>query len=215
MLNQNEEINKLIKDYYAAKKAVDIETMGTLVSDPNQINRETLTIKAKYVEDYRNINCYVIKQDDADAYARYDMKLKNIQTLSPGLTAFYVTVTSDGKYTIYLSALDEVQVEFINSTYKNEELIKLREDVKKKLEEAAEKDESLKHLLQDKQKEIEESAEQRASAAPTAAPNSANPVSQTPAAQAPVTQAPASVTQAPAANPAASPYAVTPAAQPK
>ena len=225
MLNQNEEINKLIKDYYAAKKAVDIETMGTLVSDPNQINRETLTIKAKYVEDYRNINCYVIKQDDADAYqvfARYDMKLKNIQTLSPGLTAFYVTVTSDGEYTIYLSALDEVQVEFINSTYKNEELIKLREDVKKKLEEAAEKDESLKHLLQDKQKEIEESAEQRASAAPTAAPNSANPVSQTPAAQAPVTQAPASVTQAPAsvtqapaANPAASPYAVTPAAQPK
>ncbi|MCH5252112.1 MAG: hypothetical protein J1F22_03985 [Lachnospiraceae bacterium] len=197
MLNQNEDINKLIRDYYAAKKKVDIETMGTLVSDPNQLNRESLTIKAAYVEDYQNINCYVIKQEDADAYqvfASFDIKLKNIQSLAPGLAAFYVTVTSDGKYTIYLSALDEVQEEFINSTYKNEELIKLREDVNDKLQEVISKDESLKQFYQTKQKEIE-AAEHKESATP--APASPTPVGQ-------ATQAPAANTTAPTSAPAAS-----------
>lgn len=212
LLNKNEDINKLITDYFTAKKTVNVEELGNLVSDANQIDKEKFTAMAAYVEDYQNINCYVIKNEESDTYrvyVKYDMKLKNIQTLAPCLSAFYVTVTSDGKYVIYLSALDEVQEEFISSADKNEEIVKLKEEVADKLKEAIEKDGAFKQFYQKMDKEI-----QAASSAASKAPATKAPAANTPAAQPPVTSAPAAkapattvpatkapVTKAPAANP--------------
>ncbi|MCH5265005.1 MAG: hypothetical protein J1F02_03840 [Lachnospiraceae bacterium] len=167
VLNQNEDINKLIADYYAAKKIVDIETMSTLVSDPNQIEREKFTAMAAYVEDYQNINCYMIKSEEEDAYrvyARYDMKLKNIESLGPCLTSFYVTTTSDGKYVIYLSALDEVQEDFISAADENSDVLELEEEVANGLQEVIDKDESFKQFYQKLDKEIQSTASGSAAA---------------------------------------------------
>ena len=41
-LNKNEDINKLVSDYFAAKKTVNVDAMSNLVSDSNQINKEKL-----------------------------------------------------------------------------------------------------------------------------------------------------------------------------
>lgn len=150
-LNENEEINKLITDYYTAKKTVNIEAISALVSAPDQINKEKFTAMAEYVEDYQNINCYVIENKESDGYCvfvRYDMKLKNISALAPCFTFFYVTTTSDGSYIIYFSALDEAQVEFINSAKKNSEVIKIEEEVKQQTQELINKDLSFKQLYQ-------------------------------------------------------------------
>lgn len=156
-MNSNKEINKLIESYLNAKKDVDIDALGPLVSDPNQINRDLFTAMAEYVEDYKNLNCYVLKNEEANeyrVYAQYDSKLKNIDTLVPCLGAFYVTVSSDGKYLVYLSALDEDQREFIDAADKNEEIVKLKEDISLKLNEAIEKDPNFKQFYQKMDKEI-------------------------------------------------------------
>lgn len=160
-VSQNEEINKLIADYYVSKKNVDIEAMSALVSDPNQIEREKFTAMAAYVEDYQNIKCYVIPNEEEGAYrvyARYDMKLKNIDTLGPCLTSFYVTTTSDGKYVIYLSALDEVQEEFISSADENSDVLALKEEVANGLQTAIDKDETFKQFYQKLDKELQANA---------------------------------------------------------
>ena len=160
-VSQNEEINKLIADYYVSKKNVDIEAMSALVSDPNQIEREKFTAMAAYVEDYQNIKCYVIPNEEEGAYrvyARYDMKLKNIDTLGPCLTSFYVTTTSDGKYVIYLSALDEVQEEFISSADENSDVLALKEEVANGLLTAIDKDETFKQFYQKLDKELQANA---------------------------------------------------------
>lgn len=220
LLNKNEDINKLIMDYYTAKKTVDMEALGNLVSDPNQIPKEKFTALAKYVEDYSNINCYVIQHDELDiyrVYARYDMKLKNIDTLALGLSAFLVTVTSDGKHIIYLSALDEVQEEFITSADKNPEIIKLAEEVNQKHKEMMEKDGAYKQFYQKLDKEMQAAMNEagNATASPAPVANTPAAASQAPAAkpQAPASQAPTANSQAPVANPpaAASP---APAANP-
>ncbi len=151
LVNKNESINTLIRDYFQAKKTVNMEGLTALVSDVNQIDREKLTAMAEYVEDYQNINCYVIESDEDSAYrvyVKYDMKLKNIGTLAPCLSAFYVTSTSDNKYVIYLSALDEVQEKFITSADKNKEIIKLKEEVAGNLQSAIDKDETFKQFYQ-------------------------------------------------------------------
>ncbi len=160
-VSQNEEINKLIADYYVSKKNVDIEAMSALVSDPNQIEREKFTAMAAYVEDYQNIKCYVIPNEEEGAYrvyARYDMKLKNIDTLGPCLTSFYVTTTSDGKYVIYLSALDEVQEEFISSADENSDVLALKEEVANGLQTAIDNDETFKQFYQKLDKELQANA---------------------------------------------------------
>jgi len=166
-LNENEDINKLIADYFAAKKTVNIETMSTLVSDPNRIDKEKFIAMAEYVEDYQNINCYVIESKDVEGYrvyVKYDMKLKNIQTLAPCLSAFYVTPTSDGKYVVYLSALDSAQQDFISSANKNEEIEKLKEEVEKELQKAIDQDAAFKQFYQKMDSQIQAASGGAASA---------------------------------------------------
>lgn len=157
-LNEDENINKLIVDYFEAKKTVNMDALSTLVSDPNQIDREKFTAMAAYVEDYQNINCYVIKSEDTDArrvYVKYDMKLKNIDTPAPCLSAFYVTGTSDGGYIIYLSALDQTQEEFITSADKNMDIAELKEEVAESLQNAIDQDAAFKQFYQKMDKEIQ------------------------------------------------------------
>lgn len=157
LLNKNESINTLIKDYFQAKKTVNMDMLGTLVSDVGQIDREKFVAMAQYVEDYQNINCYVIESEEDAAYrvyVKYDMKLKDINTLAPCLGAFYVTSTSDDKYVIYLSALDEVQENFIISADKNKKILRLKDEVASGLQSAIEKDESFKQLYQKMDKGI-------------------------------------------------------------
>ena len=61
LLNENPEINNLVAEYFTAKKTVDIESFESIVSDVAQIDKTKFSAMAAYVEDYRNINCYVIE----------------------------------------------------------------------------------------------------------------------------------------------------------
>lgn len=169
-LNKNEEINKLIESYFTAKKTVDLDTMRELVSDESRIPKAEYTIKASYTEDYKDFDCYYIKNEEMASYrvyVRYNMKLKNIGSWVPCLTRYYVKETSEGKYVIYLSALDDAEVEFIDSADKNEEIQNLKEEVNKKLKEILDKDANFKQFYQKMQKEIK-AANANVSAAPAA-----------------------------------------------
>ena len=157
LVNEYPEINSLIAEYFTAKKTVDMDAFESIVSDINQIDRSKFTAMAAYVEDYVNINCYVIENSEGNGYrvyARYDLKMKNIETPAPSLSAFYVTATSDGKYIIYLSALDEVQEDFIQSADQNEAIRKLISEVQQDLDAAIAADPMFKQLYQRMDREI-------------------------------------------------------------
>ncbi len=149
--DENKEINDLITKYFNAKLVVDMDAMTDLVSDPNRIEQSKLVAQQEYIESYQNISCYVIANEEEDAfrvYVRYDMKIKNIDTLAPSLSGLYVTVTSDGGYRVYLSALDEEEEEFIQAADKNMEVIKLKEDVANKLNQAITADANFKQFYE-------------------------------------------------------------------
>lgn len=154
---EEEDIITLVSSYFQAKRDVDMELMEPLVSDINQIDQEKLITQAEYVEDYQNITCYTLENEDNGAlrvYIRYDMKLKNINTLAPCLSGVYVTVGSDGKYVIYLSALDENEEEFIVSADKNSHVAELQKEVTEQLQTAINADEAFRQLYQKMDQEI-------------------------------------------------------------
>ena len=204
-LNQNKDINQLIEKYFNAKKTVSLEAMSELVSDANRIPKDRYTILASYVENYKDFDCYYIRNEETDSYrvyVKYNMKLKNIESWVPCLTKYYVKVTSEGKYVIYFSALDDAEVEFINAADKNDEIQKLKEDVNKSMTSILEKDATFKQYYQKMQKEIKAALNATASGAPTSSAASASTsptVSAAPASASPaVSAAPASAS--PAAN---------------
>ena len=204
-LNQNKDINQLIEKYFNAKKTVNLEAMSELVSDANRIPKDRYTILASYVENYKDFDCYYIRNEETDSYrvyVKYNMKLKNIESWVPCLTKYYVKVTSEGKYVIYFSALDDAEVEFINAADKNDEIQKLKEDVNKSMTSILEKDATFKQYYQKMQKEIKAASNATASGAPTSSAASASTsptVSAAPASASPaVSAAPASAS--PAAN---------------
>ena len=111
-LNENKDINKLIENYFNAKKSVNMDALSELVSDPSRIPKDRYTILASYVENYKDFDCYCIKNEEMDSYrvyVKYNMKLKNIESWVPCLTKYYVKITSEGKYVIYFSALDNLR----------------------------------------------------------------------------------------------------------
>lgn len=154
---EEEDILTLVTSYFQAKRDVDMELMEPLVSDINQIDQEKLITQAEYVEDYQNITCYTLENEDNGAlrvYIRYDMKLKNIETPAPCLSGVYVTVGSDGKYLIYLSALDENEEDFIVSADKNSHVAELQKEVAAQLQTAIDADETFRQLYQKMDQEI-------------------------------------------------------------
>lgn len=195
--DEYKEINELVQKYFDAKLTVNMEAMNDLVSDPSQVDQNKLVAQQEYLEGYQNISCYVIANEAEDAfrvYVRYDMKIKNISTLAPSLSGLYVTVTSDNSYRVYLSALDEEEEEFIESADKNMEVIKLKEEVAAKLNEALNADPNFKQFY-DKIAEQNQAAAMAASQAALNAQQQAaaqqQPVEQQPVEQQPAEQQPA------------------------
>lgn len=171
-LNENKDINKLIENYFNAKKSVNMDALSELVSDPSRIPKDRYTILASYVENYKDFDCYCIKNEEMDSYrvyVKYNMKLKNIESWVPCLTKYYVKITSEGKYVIYFSALDNSEVEFINLADKNEEIQKLKQEVNKSMSDILEKDATFKQYYQKMQKEIKAAANGESSSASPAA----------------------------------------------
>ncbi len=107
------------------------------------------------------------------------MKLKNINTLAPCLSALYVTMGSDGKNVIYLSALDKNEEDFILAADKNSHLADMQKEVNDKLQEAINADEAFRQLYQTMDQAIanvSSTPEPQADAAqPTAEPAAADP----------------------------------------
>lgn len=213
-----EEINSLVSSYFQAKRDVDMEAMEPLVSDINQVDQQKLITQAEYVEDYQNITCYYLENKDNGAYrvyVRYDMKLKNINTLAPCLSGLYVTVGSDGKSLIYLSALDENEEEFILAADKNSHVAEIQKDVASKLQAAIDGDDAFRQLYQKMDQEITAAGNAAAQAAsdpnavaqPTADPNAAAAQPTTD----PNAQPPADPNAQPPADPNATPAQAAPA----
>ena len=128
------------------------------------------------------------------------MKLKNIESWVPCLTKYYVKITSEGKYVIYFSALDNSEVEFINLADKNEEIQKLKQEVNKSMSDILEKDATFKQYYQKMQKEIKAVANGESSSASPAASAASNGTAVPSTAPSTAPSSVPSASSAPAAN---------------
>lgn len=147
--NAYPEINELVDKYLNFSVTADVDSLSTVVSNPGRIDKEALTEKYRYVEEYKNISCYTVKSPEEGGYRVYayaELKLSGIDTLAPGLSSLYVTQTDKGTYCVYLDVLNQKVQKFIDEADESEPVKKLVEQVNYRFEEALGKSADLKKL---------------------------------------------------------------------
>ena len=99
--NAYEEINSFFTEYYQAVAAGDTEKMAEMGNTLDEEDKAKLQVKAGYTEDYENMSCYTKPGPEENSYivfVYYEIKYKNIDSLAPGLSTFYLCENSDGSY---------------------------------------------------------------------------------------------------------------------
>ncbi|HBA96991.1 MAG TPA: hypothetical protein DCZ23_02685 [Lachnospiraceae bacterium] len=144
-------ISSLVETYLDAKQRVDIDKLTECVSDADRIDNKRLVAEAEYIEEYKNIECTVKKGPDDGTYrvyVYYDVKVYDIDTLVPSLTALYIKSDSNNSFKIYLGTIDGEAQEAITKLDNSEEIKKIADSVQKRLEEIVASNEDVKDFYE-------------------------------------------------------------------
>lgn len=157
--NQNPSAGKLVQNdakvltmmtaYYTARTNKDTETLKKL--DPSiDTAQEQANLDSSYVESYSNIKTYSAagpQQGSCVVYVCYDGKVKDINTLVPSLTQFYLKSDESGNYYIADPTGDTQAEQFIEEMRKSTEVQQLIDTVAKNCESAENSDPVLKDFM--------------------------------------------------------------------
>lgn len=146
------EIVTLVKNYYDAKQEVDMDRLQNYVSDISHVDEKQLVTEAEYIEEYKNIECTILDDGLPEGtyrvYVYCEAKVYDIDTLIPSLNGLYVTITEEGSFVVYLSAIDGDVQEAINELDSSEQIKKKIDTVQKKLQEIVSKNADVRDFHQ-------------------------------------------------------------------
>lgn len=134
--------------YYSARTNGDTETLKKI--DPSTEEEDQASLTSSYVESYDNIKTYSKEGPSTGnyvVYVCYDGKVKDIDTLVPSLTQFYLKSNEDGSLYIADAAGDTQAEQFIEETRKSSEVQDLIDSVAKRCEDAQNSDPALKDFM--------------------------------------------------------------------
>ncbi|MDD2979109.1 MAG: hypothetical protein PHN80_03975 [Hespellia sp.] len=152
MKNQYPKVNEFVAQYYSALAKGDKQEIGNLVEQLDDSLSAHLENNQKFVEEYRNITVYSKKGQEAGslvAYVYYEMKIRNIDTLVPGMDTLYLRQNEDCTY--YIANGDEQSEAYVAKEAKEEDVCSLLEEVQKKYNAALKMDETLRAEIEDLQ----------------------------------------------------------------
>ena len=101
--NAYEGVNELMGRFFKALAEGDMDTIVALRDYNDDTSLITYEKRSEYIEEYTNVTCYTkpgLEENSFFVYVSYDVKIKDIDTMAPGLNAFYVYTSEDGNLKI-------------------------------------------------------------------------------------------------------------------
>lgn len=150
LLTENDaKVLTMMTAYYTARTNKDIETLAQL--DPSiDTAQEQANLDSSYVEGYSNIKTYSKAgpvKGSCVVYICYEGKVKDINTLVPSLTQFYLMSDEQGNYYIADPTGDAQAEQFIEEMRKSAEVQALIDKVGAECENAKNSDPLLKDFM--------------------------------------------------------------------
>lgn len=143
-------VEDFMKTYYKRVQNNDLANLKNMVEDTNELEKNQKAIH-QYVKKYKNLT-YLVKQGADDesfiVYVTYEMKIKKISTLAPGMTSYYVMKKGD-TFCIYNNEkhdTDEI-ADAKKESQNSKEIKKLTKQINKKYEQALKQDKKLKQFF--------------------------------------------------------------------
>ncbi len=96
--NKNEELDKLINDYYKAYASGDTDSLKKLADPVSDQEVSYIQFYSQYIDSFNNIKIFTKDGLEKGSYlcsVRVDLKYKDIETEAPGLDFFYVETKDD------------------------------------------------------------------------------------------------------------------------
>lgn len=137
------ELEELVRRYFTAKQQVDMDAIAQCVSDVKQVEEKKLLAESEYVESYEDIQCKVLDASEEGTYrvyVYYEVKIYDIDSLLPSLTALYVKMDENGSFQIYLGTLESDEQKFVDKLDESDQVGELITTVQNRLSEVLSSD---------------------------------------------------------------------------
>lgn len=130
--NAYPEINNIIKTYYDAQASGDVETIASLNTYLNDIEKIRIQEMSKYIEDYPVLNVYTKSGLDENTYVAYvysEVKFTDVDQELPGLKTYYIGQDGDGQYFINDGTYDDTVRNYIKEVTLQDDVVDLNNKV--------------------------------------------------------------------------------------
>lgn len=143
-------ILELVKNYLKAERIdVSIDEVSKYVDNTANIDLAKYDKLNKYIEEYKNINCYVLNSISEDTYIvviTYGCKFYNIETAAPGCETLLV-VKKDDKYLVHNLTIKETIDTYISSDVDVTIINQISKEINDQLKAAMELDAELAKVI--------------------------------------------------------------------
>lgn len=144
-------MDALVNQYFDLTGSYNVDILTSRTKADKKKGEQIFDRKKEIIEKYENVK-EIIKPGQAEntyiVFATYDIKLKKVETLVPGMSVLIVTKADSGELLINNTPNDDSLTEYIKQIAAEDELKTLVEKVNKNLTAAIKKDSSLKQLVE-------------------------------------------------------------------
>ncbi len=140
------EVNELMKKYYTAAAAGDVDTVATLRTGIDDKEKITIQKKSEYINSYPSITCYTKKgpiEDSFLVYVYYEVVLEGFEERIPALNVWYVCKNESGSYYINEELQDESVTEYCKVISVQDDVVDLSNTINVKFNEIMASNEEL------------------------------------------------------------------------
>ena len=148
--NAHPEINNLVKTYYDAQASGDMETISSLNTYLNDIEKIRVQELSKYIDSYPEINVYTkpgLTENTYVAYVCSEVQFSDVDVPLPGMQTYYIGMNGDGNYFINDGTYDESIQAYIKKITLQDDVVDLNNKIVVEYNELLAEDEELSEFI--------------------------------------------------------------------
>lgn len=148
--NAHQDVNNVFRTYYDAQASGDIETIISLNSYLNDIEKIRVEELSKYIESYPVLKIYTkpgLTENTYVAYVYSEVKFKDVEQELPGMQTYYVGQDENGNFFINDGTYDDSIWNYIKEVTLQDDVVDLNNKVVVEYNELLANDEELNEFV--------------------------------------------------------------------
>ena len=148
--NAYSDINNIVRTYYDAQASGDIETISSLNTYLNDIEKIRVQELSKYIENYPVLNVYTkpgLAENTYVAYVYSEVKFTDVDQELPGMQTYYIGQNEDGTMFINDGTYDDSVWNYIKEVTLQDDVVDLNNKVAVEYNELLASDEELNEFI--------------------------------------------------------------------